>query len=176
MSLLNTPTVENASGEVKAIYTEIQNAFGMVPNGIQLWSASPLAIRAQWEHIKANLSKDKDTQKLHAMIRYLVSDENSCQYCTGFNGGMLINMFGLSQDELLNLQKDPASANLEENNRALLVFAMKSIKNADGVNAEDINALKELDLTEEDIFEIVHSAAHMGVVNILFKTFKVEHD
>jgi len=176
MSLLNTPTVENASGEVKAIYTEIENAFGMVPNGIQLWSASPQAMRAQWEHIKANLSKDKDTQKLHAMIRYLVSDENLCQYCTGFNGGMLINMFGLSQEELLALQKDPASANLEERHKALLVFAMKSIKDADGVKAEDINALKELGLSEEEIFEIVHSAAHMGVVNTLFKTFKVAHD
>ena len=176
MSLLTLATPENATGEVKKIFDEIQSMFGMVPNGIRQWSANPQALRVQWESIKVRLSKDKEDQKLHAMIRYLVSDESHCVYCTGFNGAMLINMYGLSQDELIDLQKNPAAAVLSEKNKSLLLFALKSIKNPDAVNEEDINHLKELGISEIEMFDIVHVASHMLVVNTLFKTFKVEKD
>ena len=176
MSLLNIPTVENATGEVKEIFDEIQGAFGMVPNGISVWSASPKALRGQWNHIKEIMSKDQESQKLHTIIRYLVSQESDCAYCVGFNGGMLINMYGVTQDALIAMKDDPSSAPLDARNKALLVFAMKSIKNADAVSSEDIQALKDLGIDETEIFDIVHAASHMLVVNTLFKTFKVQQD
>ena len=176
MSLLNIPTVENATGEIKEIFDEIQGMFGSVPNGIRLWSASPEALKGQWNHIKQRMSKDKENQKLHTIIRYLVSDESNCKYCVGFNGGMLMNMYGVSQDELTAMKDDPSSAPLDSKNKALLVFAMKAIKDADAVNSEDINALKDLGINETEIFDIVHAASHMLVVDTLFKTFKVEQD
>ena len=176
MSLLNIPTVENATGEVKEIFDEIQNAFGMVPNGIKLWSANPEALRGQWNHIKQRMSKDQEDQKLHTIIRYLVSGEGGCNYCIGFNGGMLINMYGVTQDELIAMKDKPSAAPLDKKNKALLVFAMKAIKDAESITAGDISLLKSLDITEMEMFDIVHAASHMLVVNTLFKTFKVEQD
>lgn len=176
MSLLNTPTVENATGEVKEIFDEIQEAFGMIPNGITLWSASPNALRGQWDSIKVRMSKDQENQKLHTIIRYLVSGESDCTYCVGFNGGMLMNYYGVSQDELIAIKENPSDAPLDEKNKALLLFAMKSIKDADSVTKDDIALLKELGITEMEMFDIVHAASHMLVVNTLFKTFKVQQD
>ena len=176
MSLLTLPTVDNATGEVKDIFDEIQASFGMVPNGISVWSASPKALRDQWKHIKETMSKDQESQKLHTIIRYLVSDESECTYCVGFNGGMLMNMYGVSQEELVAMKDDPSSAPLDEKNKALLVFAIKAIKHADGVTSEDIDLMKHLGITETEMFDIVHTAAHMLVVNTLFKTFKVQQD
>ncbi len=89
---------------------------------------------------------------------------------------MLIHMHGMSQDELLAMKEDPSKAPLGEKNMALLLFAIKAVNNADSVNAEDIEALKQLGISEEEMFEIVKSASHMFVVNTLFKTFKVEQD
>jgi len=176
MSLLNIPTLENASGEVKIIFDEIQNMIGMVPNGIRLWSANPKALKDQWNHIKETLSLDKDTQKLHAILRYLVSEENLCSYCTGFNAGMLLTLYETTQDELKNLNTDLSSAVLNPKNKKLLIFAMKSIKNADSITSNDIESLKEAGITEKELFDIVHYASHMGTVNTLFKTFKVQQD
>jgi len=176
MSLLNIPTVENATGEVKEIFEEIQSMIGMVPNGIRVWSASPEALKVQWSGIKKGFAKDAETVKLAAIIRYLMSNENECSYCIGFNGGMLMNMHNMSEDELLAMKKDPSTAPLGEKNKALLLFAMKSVKDADSVNADDIEALKKLSISEEEMFDIVKSASHMFVVNTLFKTFKVEQD
>ena len=176
MSLLNTPSVDNATGEVKEIFDEIHAAFGMVPNGIRLWSASPIALKGQWDGIKRRLSKDQENQKLHTIIRYLVSGESDCTYCVGFNGSMLINFYGVTQDELIAMSTKPSSAPLDEKNKALLIFAMKAIKDAESVTAEDINLLKRLGIIETEIFDIVHAASHMLVVNTLFKTFKVQQD
>jgi len=176
MSLLNIPTVENATGEVKEIFEEIQSMIGMLPNGIRVWSVSPEEFKLQWSAIKKGFSKDAETVKLAAIIRYLMSNENECTYCIGFNGGMLMNMHSMSEDELLAMKKDPSTAPLGEKNKALLLFAMKSVKDADSVTADDIEALKKLGISEEEMFDIVKSASHMFVVNTLFKTFKVEQD
>ena len=148
----------------------------MVPNGIQLWSASPKALRGQWDNIQNRLTKDQEDQKLHTIIRYLVSGESECTYCAGFNGGMLMNYYGLTQDELLAISAKPSSAPLDKKNKALLIFAMKAIKDADSVTAEDISLLKKIGITETEMFDIVHAASHMLVVNTLFKTFKVQQD
>jgi uncharacterized peroxidase-related enzyme len=176
MSLLSIPTVDNATGEIKEIFDEIQGAFGMVPNGIRLWSASPEALKGQWANIKNRMSKDQEDQKLHTIIRYLVSGEGGCKYCVGFNGGMLMNMYGVTQDELIAMNDTPSSAPLNEKNKALLVFAMKAIKDADSITADDIALPKTLGVTEAELFDIVHAASYMLVVNTLFKTFKVQQD
>ncbi len=122
------------------------------------------------------MSRPKEEQKLYAIIRYLASDKNGCTYCIGLNGGMLMNFYGVTQDELIAMQKAPSSAPLDKKNKALLVFAMKAIKDADSVNAEDIALLTKLGVSEEEMLNIVLSASHMFVVNTLFKTFKVEQD
>lgn len=176
MSLLDIPKEENASEEVKAIFNEMKSMIGSVPNGMKLWSVNPRALKAQWSGMKSILSLPKEEQKLYTIIRYLASDKNACNYCIGLNAGMLINYYGVTKDELISMQEDPASAPLDERNKALLLFAMKSIKDADSVSEYDINLLKQLGISEEEMFNIVLAASHMFVVNTLFKTFKVEAD
>jgi len=176
MSLLTIPTMQSAQGEVKEIFDEIEKMFGRVPNGIRQWSVSPNALKKQWESIKLRLSEDVQTQKLHTIVRYLVSGENECEYCIGFNGAMLMNMFGMSLDKLERLRKDPSSAPLDEKNKALLLFALQATKTPDEVNADHISGLKSIGISETQMFDIVHAASHMYVVNTLFRTFKVEQD
>jgi uncharacterized peroxidase-related enzyme len=176
MSLLKLPTEENVNDEVKEIFDEMKRTIGIVPNGMKLWSVNPRALKAQWSGMKSILSKNKEDQKLYTIIRYLASNENNCTYCIGLNGSMLINFYGMTEDALVAMQKDPSLAPLDKKNRALLVFAMKSIKDADSVNADDIETLKQLGISEMEMFNIVLAASHMFVVNTLFKTFKVEPD
>jgi len=176
MSLLHIPPVEEASDDVKKIFAEIESTMGRIPNGLKLWSISPRALKAQWAGIKSIMSRPQDEQKLYAMIRYLASDENGCTYCIGLNGSMLINYYGVTQDELIAMQKATSNAPLDKKNKALLIFAMKAIKNSDSVSANDIELLSKLGISEKEMFNIVLAASHMYVVNTLFKTFKVEQD
>ena len=176
MSLLKLPTQENATGEVKEIFLEVEALFSMVPNGLRLWSANPKALRLQWNHIKEVMSKDEDTQKLHALIRYLVSNKNGCEYCIGLNKGMLINFYAMKEEQINEIESDLNRAPLNEKNKALLSFAMKSVRNPESVNSEDLAQLKLLNISEIEMFDIAHAAAHMLVINTLFETFNVEAD
>ncbi|PHS30471.1 MAG: hypothetical protein COA92_09585 [Sulfurovum sp.] len=176
MSLLHIPPVEETSDDVKKIFAEIESTIGSVPNGMKLWSVNPRALKAQWAGMKSILSRPQEEQKLFTIIRYLVSDENECSYCIGLNGAMLMNYYGVTQDELVAMKKTPSSAPLDKKNKALLIFAMKALKGADSVSQKDIELLKKLDISEKEMFNIVLAASHMFVVNTLFKTFKVEPD
>ena len=176
MSLINIATVENATGEVKKVYDEVQDTLGMVPNGFRTFSANPKALRAQWEAIKVVLGKDKEDRRLYGLVRYYMSDKNGCEYCVGFNTFALTNMCDVTENELSATLKDPSNAPLNEKNKALFLFAIKAVEDAHSVDANDINALKDLGASEMEIFDIVKSASHMFVVNTLFDTFKVEKD
>jgi len=176
MSLLHIPPIEKTSDDVKKIFAEMESMLGSVPNGMKLWSVSPRALKAQWAGMKSILLRPQEEQKLFTIIRYLASNENECSYCIGLNGALLMNYYGVTQDKLAAMKKDPSTAPLDKKNKALLIFAMKAIKDADSVSAKDIESLTKLDISEEEMFNIVLAASHMFVVNTLFKTFKVEQD
>ena len=176
MSLLKFVEIKDAKGVVKEVYDEVEETFGMVPNALKIMSLKPEELQHKWSVIKDRLQLDKESQKLFAMVRYLVSQNNDCSYCVGFNAMQLINLFGVSQDELDKLKEDPSTAPLAPKDKALLLFALKSVKNAKDVNSTDIEGLKELGASEEEIFDIVYAASGMFIVNTLLKTFDVELD
>ena len=176
MSLLTTVKVDEAEGKVKEIYEEIIDGFGSVPKALQLFSISPQAFENQWNNNKMVMAMDMDSQKLHTLIRFLIAEKDSCEYCIGFNKGMLLNMYGLSLEEIESTKSDPSTAPLEEKNRALLVFALKSVNDAHSIKKDDIDALEKIGCTQKEMFDIVQSASQMSVVTTLFDTFKVEID
>ncbi len=176
MSLLHTITPENAQGEVAQIYKQINNTWQMIPNPIQLFSVSPELLKNQWQKFQYFDTQQIPSAKLNTMIRLLVSNEAQCEYCIGLNASMLIQMFAMSVEQVQLLKMDPGSADLEEKERLLLLFVLKAVDHAHDVCAADIQQLRDVGLTEQQIFDAVNSGATMRAGNIIFDTFKVEKD
>ena len=86
---------------------------------------------------------------------------------------MLINMFGMSEKELKALGNDLKSANLIPKTQALLELAMSSIVDPKAVSNDKLQELREMGISEEEIFNVVLSSSQMLVVNTLFDTFDV---
>jgi len=176
MSLLNTITPENAQGEIAEVYNEINSIWQMVPSPIQLFSVSPELLKNQWEKYKYFDSQEIPSAKLSTMIRLLVSEEAKCEYCIGLNAGMLIKMFEMTPEQVQKLKADPSSAPLDDKETALLLFVLKAVDHAHDVTANDVQKLRDLGLTDKQIFEAVNSGATMRAGNILFDAFKVDID
>ena len=174
MSLLKLETVESARGEVKEIFNEVESMFGSVTEGLSLWALNPKALKFQWDSIKEQMNNDVDTQKMYTLIRYIVSEKNHCSYCIGLNGSMLINMYGMSEDELKELGNDTSIAKLTPKNQKLLEFALQSINEPKFIEKKDIELLYSLGLNDSEIFNLVLTASMMLVVNTLFDTFDVK--
>ena len=172
--LISYTSVEQAKDDVKVVYTEIKAAFGIVPEPIKGLSLNPAMLRNTWEMYKIMGSNKHFSPKTTTMMRYLVAEANHCEYCVGFNKGMLMNIFKLNEDEINTLQKDPNTANLENKQKAMLLFMLKSTSHPSQVNQANIDALKKLGWSEKDIMEGVKQATEMVATSLFIDTFKIQ--
>lgn len=171
MSLLTTVKPENASGEMKSIYDHFINGAGQVPKPMEMFSASPGLFRIKAETISyyggSNLSFP-----LLTLIRYLSAENCSHGACVMFNGE-LAKRQGMTEEELEDLKKNPKDGPLEERENQLLSFVVDAVKNPDSIAQKDIDLLKCLGWTEQDIFEAVNHGVDMVGSSILMKAFKI---
>lgn len=176
MSLLNTVTPEQATGELAEIYAQIAAMRGGVPNSSQLWSLSPELLKQQLSFIGYYMSHKTLSKELLACIRLKVSEDNGCKYCIGFNASMLINMFGWSQEQVDAAKKDPKDANLSPKEVQMLLFVLKAVKTPHDVNPSDIDTLHSLGYSDGDILDATNHGARMSAIDIMFNAFKIEND
>ena len=172
--LISYTSVEQAKDDIKVVYDEIKAAFGIVPEPIKGLSLNPAMLRNTWEMYKIMGNNKKFSPKTTTMMRYLVAEANHCKYCVGFNKGMLLNIFKLSEDEINTLQKDPNSAKLDEKQKAMLLFMLKSTAHPSEVNQADMDTLKKLGWSEKDIMEGVKQATEMVATSLFIDTFKIQ--
>ncbi len=176
MTLLKTVSPEAASGEVAALYDHMKAAFGGVPNALSIWSESPLLLKQQFEFIGYYMQYPRLSGALLATIRMLVSVDTKCIYCVEFNAGMLINMMGWTPEQVAATNTDPSAANLPEREKNLLTWVLKSVQDANHVTAEELDALRAQDWSDQDILEALSHGARMVAGDIILNAFKVKRD
>lgn len=175
MPLIQTIEPTNATGELANIYEMITAMRGSVGNNAKLFSVSPELLRQQMDFIKFYVNHPTLSMPLLAAIRIMVSSGEECQFCIDYNTGMLINMAGWTFDQVAAMRKDPKSANLPEREIAMLLLAIKAIRNAHGVTANDLDTLREMGWSDSDILDAVNHATRMLATDIIFNTFKIEN-
>ena len=176
MTLLKTVSPEAASGEVAALYDQMKAAFGGVPNALSIWSESPQLLKQQFEFIGYYMQHPRLSGALLATIRMLVSVNTKCIYCVEFNAGMLINMMGWTPEQLAATKTDPSAANLSLREKNLLIWVLNTVKGANNVAAEELDALRAQDWSDQDILEALNHGARMVAGDIIFNAFKVSQD
>jgi len=172
--LISYTSLKDAKDDVKAVYTEIKAAFGIVPEPIKGLSLNPSMLRNTWEMYKLMGNNQNFLPKTTTMMRYLVAEANHCEYCVGFNKGMMLNIFKMSEDEINALQRDPNTAKLDEKQKSMLLFMLKSTSHPTDVMQSDIDALKKLGWSETDIMEGVKQATEMVATSLFIDTFKIQ--
>jgi len=162
--------------EIDKIYNDIQNTLGFIPNILQLCSMNYNVLKAVWGNTKEILTMSFEEQKFHLILRLLVSNENSCEYCVGVYEGMLINKYKIDVEEIQKLKQEPQKAPLQESYIELLLFALKSFNNPKLIELSDLEDLEKLKFKPKQIFDAIHNAKYMTVINTLATTYKVEVD
>jgi uncharacterized peroxidase-related enzyme len=176
MPLIHTDTPETAQGQVKEIYDQIIKAFGSVPNAFQIYSSSPALLARQWQQIGYYMQHPTLGFNLLAMMRMLISEDTNCEYCVGFNEAMLINMGGLTAEQITVTKKNPQDAPLSDKDKAMLLFVLKATRDAPSVNAADIAALQALGWTDSDILDGLGHGAYMLAGDTILSALRIERD
>lgn len=176
MPLIDTITPDQATGPIAEIYAEVKERFGYVPNAMQLDSQNPAQMARHWGSIKEILAYEGLSQRLFTTIRMLASEVERCEYCIQLNMGLLIEMEGLSQEQVQGIMADPSSAPLDEAEKALLRYVVKVLKDSNASRAEDIQVLRDQGLTDQQIYDALNHGAQQIASDIILNAFKVEPD
>ena len=152
MELIKTVPPEEAEGIIKEGYDMFMEKAGIIPKPMEMMSASPGLFELSLKRIQYFSTHPRLGFALLVHIRYLVAHRLDYQFCTDFNA-FILKKIGVDDDTFKNMKEDPSACLLEENEKAVLVFVMKAIKDPGSVIAEDIRNLKDLGWKESDIVD-----------------------
>ncbi len=176
MPIIQTTKPEEATGELAELYAKITAMRGRVSNSAQLFSSSPGLMKQQLEFMGYYMNHKSLSTALLACIRMLISDKNSCTYCVDFNASMLINLLGWTPKEVEALRADPKNAKLGDKEKAMLLFVLKAVRTPHDINAQDVQALRDVGYSDGDILDATNHGARMGAIDVIFDAFKIEKD
>lgn len=176
MSVIETVVPEKATGELAEVYAQIGQVLGRVPNGLRMYSQSPVLLAEYWRQLGYYMQHPTLPQALLATIRLLVSEANHCEYCIDMNAGMLINLFGLTPDQVAALRRDPEAAPFSAKDKALLRLVLKTVVKRQAATRAEIDGLTALGWSQADVLDAVaHGARSIGG-DVLLNAFGVEND
>ncbi len=176
MNMISTVSPGQATGSVAQVYGQIEQAFGGVPNGMQLFSASPVLLEQNWQQLGYYMQHPRLSFPLLAFIRMLVSQRHECEYCIGMNESLLVNMGGFALEDVLAARRNPADAPLPEKDKAMLLAVLKTVEAPKALGKSDLDQLRVLGWEDGDILDAVYHGARNVAADIMFNAFKVEKD
>jgi uncharacterized peroxidase-related enzyme len=167
LACLHVPDEEEVSDEVKELWAGPLERLGFVPNVLRVFALRPSHLLAWWQHYDELLRGDSGlTKAQREMIAVVVSVTNRCHYCIVSHSAALRKL--TKDPELVDqLATGYKYAPVEPPERAMLDFAVKLTQASDQMSEEDVEALRDVGWSDEDIFDIAEVAAMFNFTNRL---------
>ena len=167
-------TVEDPA--VAGIFEWVTQMEGSVPNHFFVELNFPAFFTAKLGATKVLWEEGELSMEEIQHIGILVSQANGCSYCTA--AFCTILNYGLEADETKvgGLLTDGAGAVSDPRLRTLLDYALKVNLDAASVTDEDVQALRDVGLTDLGIVQITHIVSDFGSYNRLNLALDTDYD
>jgi uncharacterized protein YciW len=175
MALIATVPAEEAEGIIKEGYDMFMQKAGIIPKPMEMMSASPALFEIMLKRIQYLSTHPRLSFALLAHIRYLAAKRLDYPFCTDFNA-LILKKVGVDDDTLKAMHQDPSASLLEENEKAMLVFVMKAIKDPGSVTTQDIENLKDLGWKESDMVDALSQGVSMFDHAIMMQAFQMDQN
>ena len=135
----------------EAVFAEIEQAFGFVPNLFTAYGAYPPLLAANWAKVRATLLQGALRREVKETIALLVSKDNACVYCIDAHTAAL-QMLGFSPQAIAAMENTLADANFSTREQALIDFARRASREPARV-AADLDKLLAQEIPMAEIVE-----------------------
>lgn len=155
-SIARVPLVDRtaATGTVRAVLDQVHGAFGATPNMFRAVANSPAALQSMWGAFGA-LGGGVIGAAMGEQIAVAVANRNACDYCLAAHTA-LGRKAGVSGEALAAAQ---AGESADPRTAAVLRFVLQLVNERGQVDAADVQALRDQDVNDEQIVEIVAHVA-----------------
>src|SRR6266508_3223472 len=159
ISRLSVPNEQTLPDDIQAIFAEMRAKPGFVPNVYQAYSLRPQQLRGFIALYDAIMTETSGLNKSEReMIAVAVSAQNHCFYCLTSHGAVLRIR---AKDEVLadTIAANYRAADLTPRQCAMLDLVVKITVDSAAVSDQDLVALRGHGFTDEDIMDIIQTAA-----------------
>jgi uncharacterized peroxidase-related enzyme len=173
ISRVSVPDEQTLPEDIQAVFAEMRAKPGFVPNVYRAYSLRPQQLRG-FIALYDSIMNDESglTKAEREMIAVTVSAQNHCFYCLVSHGAVLRIR---AKDEVLadTIAANYRAADLTPRQRAMLDLAVKITDASATVEDHDIAGLREHGFTDEDIMDIIQTAALFNYSNRVASALKL---
>lgn len=174
MAWIETIDNSDTTGELKEVYDQLKARRGKVANIMKVQSLNPRAMKAHLElYVTLMFGKSGLTREERELIAVAVSVANRCDYCANHHAEAL-NHYWKNDERMQKLMRDPLAIEVPQRVRQMLEYAVKLTRAPWDLSAADVNALRQVGFSDEDILNINLIASHFNFVNRIATGLGVE--
>ncbi|TMJ97178.1 MAG: peroxidase-related enzyme [Actinobacteria bacterium] len=156
MAFIETIGEDGATAPIARLFTEHRDQLGYLPNYARLFAHRP-AVYEAWQQLKETIAGSMDARR-YELVTLAAARELRSSYCALAHGKVLAERF-LDPTTVRNIAEDHRAAGLDEVDVAVMDLAAKVAADTTSVTENDIDRLRELGLSDEEIFDVVLAAA-----------------
>jgi uncharacterized peroxidase-related enzyme len=154
---VHTTAPEDATGLVRQIYDEDLAEDGYVSNISRLYSLKPEVLLA-WRQLSRSIRESMDLRR-YELATLAAARALQCRYCVAAHAEVLQSTF-YDRAQLEAITADFRSAAcLDPTDVAIMAFAEEVALHAYRVTPEDVDELRSLGLTDDEVFEVALAAS-----------------
>jgi uncharacterized peroxidase-related enzyme len=152
-----TPVSEDdAAGDLAEYYRAQRAAWGFLPNYAAAFSTRPDVAQA-WNALNATI-RDGMNRRRFEIATIAAARALRSTYCTAAHSKFLRDVCA-DETTMRSITEHPDGAALDLQDRAVYQFAAKVAADAASVDADDVERLRTLGLTDEEIADVVFAAS-----------------
>ena len=158
---------DTTNPQIESLYKEINDELqiGKIPNILRTTSIDPQIAKWFWDGVKIILLRESSIPRvLKESIAVVVSNANSCNYCTQAHG-TLLQLMGFTDKQIEDLKNNFESFSDKE--KAALNYALKINDSANKTTSDDHKILKDFGYDDKQIVEITSVVAAFNWANII---------
>jgi uncharacterized peroxidase-related enzyme len=156
MTFIETVPDDQAAGATATMYATDRDVFGYLPNFTRAFSPRP-TVYAAWRELNGAIKSNMDLRR-YELATLAAARRLRSSYCCLAHGSILMERF-LDAESVTALAADHRTAGLDEADVAVMDLAEKVADDAVAVEREDIDRLRAVGLSDEDILDVVLAAA-----------------
>ena len=165
MPHIKTVELNEASGELKDIYSKVVGERGKLSNILKIHSLLPKTMITHLDFYMSIMFDKAGIRRADAeLIATVVSAANKCDYCVNHHAEAL-KSYWKDEEKVKQAVEDFRELDLTEKQNAMLEFAEKLTLYPGKMKEGDIKSLSEKDLSDEEILSITLITNYFNFVN-----------
>ena len=172
MSILQPAGEAEAEGAIAAAYAADRAALGYVPSHTKVLAMNPEAFEG-WKTLQAAIAGSMGMRR-YELVTLAAALGIGSRHCRLAHGNKSLKYF--DEQELLRIARDYRNAGLDEDEVAMMDFAIKLSTDSASMGEADSRHLRDLGFSDREIVDITLAAAARNYLSRILQALAVDID